>query len=277
MNRGWPAALLAGGLLGFAAAAYPALWRDRCLTWGARDDEVLREMPGDRFLPAASVVTTRAIGVDAPASAVWPWLVQMGSGRGGAYTYDWIENFFGLNMHSAQEVIPRLQDLAVDDEIPLGKGQRMRVEVLEPGHALVVRSIDGAWVWSFGLYPEGPSAPGKSLTRLVSRNRIRLPETGPVSGALWLYLMEPGSLIMERKMLHGIKDRAERLAKTGRPGLPSHHPAASGARARNQDLSRNQALRPACPAAPRAERAAPGAAPASGGSRTDWPSTRRPD
>ena len=216
MNRGWPAALLAGGLLGFAAAAYPALWRDRCLNWGARDDEVARQMPGDKFLPDATVVTTRVIGVDAPAWAIWPWLVQMGSGRGGAYTYDWIENFFGLNMHSADEIVPELQDLAVGDELPLGKGQRMRVEVLEAEHALVVRSIDGAWVWSFGLYPQAPSTPGKCLTRLISRNRIRLPEAGPATSALWLFIMEPGSLVMERRMLHGIKDRAERLAETTR-------------------------------------------------------------
>ncbi|MEY9932635.1 hypothetical protein ABH926_007286 [Catenulispora sp. GP43] len=212
MYRKWPAALLAGGLLGFAAAAYPALWRDRCLNWGARDDEVSREMPGDKLLPEAPVVTTRAIGVAAPASAIWPWLVQMGPGRGGAYTYDWIENLLGLNMHSADEIVPGLQTLAAGDEIPLGDKLRMRVEVLEPEHAMVMRSDDGTWVWAFGLYPEAPSAPGAGLTRLVSRNRIQDPRTGMVASALSMYLMEPGSLVMERKMLHGIKERAERLA-----------------------------------------------------------------
>jgi hypothetical protein len=169
-------------------------------------------MPGDKLLPDAPVVSTRAIGIEAPVSAIWPWLVQMGPERGGAYTYDWVENLFSLDMHSVDEIIPELQNLAVGDEIPLGSGPRMRVEVLESGHAMVLRSEDGAWVWEFGLYPEAPTAPGSSLTRLVSRNRIQDPRTGLVASALSLYVMEPGSLVMERKMLHGIKERAERLA-----------------------------------------------------------------
>lgn len=212
MNRTRPRALLAGALIGFAAAAYPALGRDRCLNWGARPEETDREMPGDKLLPDAPVVSTRAIGIDAPASAIWPWLVQMGPGRGGAYTYDWIENLFGLNMHSADEILPELQNLAVGDELPLGKKLRMRIEILEPHHAMVMRSDDGAWVWEFGLYPEAPTAPGGSTTRLVSRNRIQDPRTGWWASAMSLYLMEPGSLVMERKMLIGIKQRAERLA-----------------------------------------------------------------
>lgn len=214
MNRQAAAAAAGlGGLLGFAAAAYPALWRDRCLNWGARADETAREMPGDKLLPEAPVVSTRAVGVAAPASAIWPWLVQMGPGRAGAYTYDWIENLFGLNMHSADEIIPELQSLAAGDEMPLGEKLRMRVAILEPEHAMVLCSDDGAWVWAFGLYPEAPSAPDGSLTRLVSRNRIQAPRTGMARSALNLYLMEPGSLIMERKMLLGIKQRAERSAR----------------------------------------------------------------
>jgi hypothetical protein len=209
MNRKALMGMAAGGLLGFAAAVYPALWRDRCLNWGARADEVAREMPGDQLLPEAPVVATRAISIPAPASAIWPWLVQMGPGRGGAYTYDWIENLFGLNMHSAHEIVPELQRLEVGDEIPLGAKLRMRIEVLEPEHAMVMRSDDGAWVWSFGLYPEASSGPDAGVTRLVSRNRIQAPSRGLVSSALSLYVMEPGSLIMERKMLLGIKERAE--------------------------------------------------------------------
>lgn len=214
MNRGAVVAAAAGvgGLLGFAAAAYPALWRDRCLNWGARADETAREMPGDKLLPEAPVVSTRAVGIAAPAWAVWPWLVQMGPDRGGAYTYDWVENLFGLNMHSADRIIPEFQHLAVDDEMPLGKKLRMRIEILEREHAMVMRSDDGAWVWAFGLYPEARSAPDGSLTRLVSRNRIRDRRTGMATSALNLYVMEPGSLIMERRMLLGIKQRAERLA-----------------------------------------------------------------
>jgi hypothetical protein len=91
---------------GLWAATYPVLFRHRCLTWGSTPDEVARVLPGDELLADADIVSTRAITIDAPPNAIWPWLVQMGSGRGGAYTYDWIENLFGLGMHSATEILP---------------------------------------------------------------------------------------------------------------------------------------------------------------------------
>src|SRR4029077_8159159 len=94
------------GLIGLAAVASPLALRKRCLTWGATAGEAAGRMPGDDLLPDADVVATRAISIDAPAGAGWPWLVQMGSSRGGAYTYDWIENLFGLGMHSADRIIP---------------------------------------------------------------------------------------------------------------------------------------------------------------------------
>jgi hypothetical protein len=197
---------IAAAVLGLTVASYPALWRKRCLTWGATDVEATREMPGDEFQPNAPLVSTRAITVDAPPEAIWPWLVQMGPGRGGAYTYDWIENLFGLNMHSADDVLPEFQGLKVGDVMALGKkGPRMRVEILEPDNALVFRSEDEAWVWAFGLFPQ------EGGTRLVSRNRITDPRQNPASKAFSMFIMEPGSLVMERKMLLGIKERAERL------------------------------------------------------------------
>jgi hypothetical protein len=197
----------AAAVLAVAAAGYPLVWRRPCLTWGADDCEVTREMPGDEFLPDAPLVSTRAVTVDAPPSAIWPWLVQMGPGRGGAYTYDWIENLFGLNMHSANAIMPELQDLQVGDVMPLGEhGPRMRVDVLEPEQAMVLRSLDGVWVWAFGIYPD------YGTTRLVSRNRIADPRTTLFSRAFSMFVMEPGSLVMERKMLLGIKERAESLS-----------------------------------------------------------------
>jgi hypothetical protein len=167
----------------------------------------VRALPGDELLAAPDVVATRAITIDAPPSAVWPWLVQMGSGRGGAYTYDWIENLFGLNMHSADRVLPELQNPAVGDVLPLPNGPAMRMEVLDHERAMVVRSEDGTWVWIFALVPAGDG------TRLISRNRIATPGASPVARLAYLLLMEPGSLVMERKMLRGIKERAERLAR----------------------------------------------------------------
>jgi hypothetical protein len=199
------------GVAAFAAAAawaaYPVLWRKRCLTWGATADEVSGQMPGDDLMPDPEMQTSRAITIEAPPGAIWPWLVQMGSGRGGAYTYDWIENLFALNMHSANEILPEFQDLKVGDALPLGsKAPRLRVEVLDPDRALVVRSEDGNWVWAFGLYPHGKH------TRLVSRNRMKTPGASAPARLAYTVVMEPGSLVMERKMLLGIKQRAERLA-----------------------------------------------------------------
>ncbi len=176
------------------------------LTWGATAEEAERALPGDDLLSVADVVSTRAVTIDAPPSAVWPWLVQMGSGRGGAYTYDWIENLFGLGMKSAHTIHPEWQTLAVGDVIP-GRASLpgMRVEALEPERALVTRSEDGTWVWAFSLDDLG------GRTRLLSRNRIALPDAS-LGDRIGMAVMEPGSLVMERKMLHGLKERAERLA-----------------------------------------------------------------
>ena len=191
-------------LFGALAASYPLVWRNSCLTWGATPEEVARSMPGDALLTEPDVETTRAITIEAEPSAVWPWIVQMGSSRGGAYTYDWIENLLGLDMHSADEILPEFQDLAVGDVEPLGShGPSLRVEILDHDRALVLRSDDGNWVWAFGLYPVDRG------TRLVSRNRIAAPDDKPTTRVMNA-LLEPGSLIMERKMLIGIRQRAER-------------------------------------------------------------------
>src|SRR6478735_10442999 len=98
-----------------------ALLRDPVLTWGATDEEASARLPGDELLEDADGVATRAIGIDAPPSAVWPWLAQMGpSPRGGVYTYDWIENLLGLNIHSVDHVMPELQNPQVGETIALG-------------------------------------------------------------------------------------------------------------------------------------------------------------
>jgi len=191
------------------AGVYATAIRPRVLGWGATPEEVRARMPGDELVPKPNLVSTRAVGIDAPPGDVWPWLVQMGSGRGGAYTYDWIENLFGLDMHSADTILPEFQSLAVGDTLPLGsKGPVMRVMEFEPERALVFQSNDLAWVWAFTLRP---AAGG---TRLVSRNRILTPGSSVVGGALYRWVMEPGSLVMERKMLQGIRQRAERGAPT---------------------------------------------------------------
>ena len=193
--------LLTGAVL--AVLGYRLLLRRRVLTWGAIADEAAARLPGDELLEDADGVATRAITIDAPPAAVWPWLAQMGPApRGGAYTYDWIENLLGLNMHSVDEVLPAFQHPQVGDELGYGPN-RMRYERVEPERVLALRSSDGNWVWSFVLEDR------HGATRLISRNRFRLPRLRDRVGMI---PMEPGSLVMERKMLRGIKERAERLA-----------------------------------------------------------------
>ena len=134
----------------------------------------------------------------------------------GAYTYDWIENLFGLDMHSADEIVPEWQRLEAGDVLRSREGRPgMRVEIIEPERILSSRSEAGDWVWTFALVPRDGS------TRLVSRNRIAM--TGAAAGQwLGMLVMEPGSLVMERKMLLGIKRRAERLAVERASGLRDH-------------------------------------------------------
>lgn len=208
-SKGTKIVVGAGLAAGAGALAYPLFFRDWCLTWGATSEEVSRKLPGDELLPDADIVSTRAVSIDASPGAVWPWLVQMGSGRGGAYTYDWVENRLGLDMHSADKILPQFQDIKVGDEIPLGPNRpAMCVQVCDPERVLTIRFADGNWVWIFALFAE------EGVTRLVSRNRIAAPGAAPVTRLFNLLVMEPGSLMMERKMLVGIKERAERLART---------------------------------------------------------------
>jgi len=185
------------------AALYPLIRRP-ILTWGATSEEARSRLPGDDLLEEADGVSTRAITINAPVAAVWPWVAQMGpSPRGGAYTYDWIENLLGLDMHSVDRLLPEFQHPQVGDTIALGPN-RMRIERVEPERVLAWRSEDGNWVWTFVLTESG------GTTRLISRNRFRLPT---LAARLGMLPMEPGSLIMERRMLRGIKERAERLSR----------------------------------------------------------------
>jgi hypothetical protein len=198
-RRGRPAAL---ALLAALSVLYPLLRRP-ILTWGATREETASHLPGDELLEDGDGVSTRAITIDGPAASVWPWIAQMGpSPRGGAYTYDWIENLFGLDMHSVDRVLAEFQHPEVGDTIGLGPNQ-MRLERIEPPHVLAWRSEDGNWVWTFVLEEQD------GTTRLISRNRFRLHTRVARIATL---LMEPGSLVMERRMLRGIKERADRLA-----------------------------------------------------------------
>jgi hypothetical protein len=167
--------------------------------WGATEAEVASSMPGDELLPGAHVSWTRAVTIGAPPAAVWPWLVQVGFGRAGFYSYDLLDN---LGRPSATTIRPELQDLRVGDPIPMsGKVSEttaFRVQAMSPERELVWRKPDSTWAWR--LTPVEPSG-----TRLVTRLRQRY---GPGS-LLALLLLELADPPMMRRMLLGIKQRAE--------------------------------------------------------------------
>jgi hypothetical protein len=217
MSCSRPTRAIKTALTGAAAAAlgvvaYRRLARARIVNWGATEEEVASALPGDELLADAEVVATRAITIDAPPGAIWPWLVQMGVGRGGAYTYDWIQRMLGLDMHNADEIIPEFQHLEIGDVLPMRPNDPgMRIEVLDPERALSSRSEDGTWVWTLALVAHNSS------TRLISRNRARVRTPAQRAG---MALMEIGSLVMERKMLNGIKQRAETGRGRVRPVQP---------------------------------------------------------
>lgn len=188
-----------------AAVAYFGLIRRWHMHWGAREDEAHGPVIGDELMPDADVVSTRAIEIDAPPAAVWPWLVQMGPGRAGAYTYAWIERRLGVDIHNVDHIVPELQHLAVGDEIPMS-GYTMQVQRLQTERGLVFRSSNLAWVWSFELRATD------GHTRLISRNRFDASRM-TTKDRLVYPLVEPGSWVMERKMLLTIKKLAERLAR----------------------------------------------------------------
>jgi hypothetical protein len=192
----------AGGLL------YARVLRGPILTWGATAAEAAAHLPGDDLLADPDGQTTRATWIDAPPEAVWPWLAQLGPRpRGGVYTYDWIENLLGLDVQSVDRVLPEWQHPQVGDTQQIG-ANTMVLERVDPPRVLAWRSRDGNWLWSFVLEQAG------GRTRLLSRNRYRTP-TLPVR--LKMLPMEPGSLVMEHRMLRGIRVRAEALAADSPP------------------------------------------------------------
>lgn len=191
-------------------------WYNR---WGAQPEEVQGTMPGDELVPAPMLGCTRAITIQAPVEEVWPWLAQLGQGRGGLYSYDGLENLAGCQIHSVDRIIPEYQNLEPGDLIRLGpKGYPcFSVVSSEPGRALIMVSADpkseqvvsyttergkgySIATWQFTL-----KALDEKTTRLFVRQRLAF---SPDLTLLWR-LTEPVSFVMERKMLLGIKHRAE--------------------------------------------------------------------
>ncbi len=196
------------------SVAYFLLYRPWQLTWGATVEEVERKMPGDEVFPNPLLNSTRAITIEAPPEAIWPWLVQLGQGRGGWYSYEWIENLLGLDIHNADRILPEFQTLKPGDLISTGAPQvQIPVLSVEPNQSLLIGGPELATI-SFALYRLD-----EQHTRLVIRNRGSFPLT-PV-GLFWLALMDSGIFVMTRKMLLTFKERAERQVQASYPTMDS--------------------------------------------------------
>lgn len=208
------------GLTAAGAGIYLAFFRPRQARWGATGEEGRRSLPGDDVIPHPRVETTRAITIAASPDAVWPWIAQMGQGRGGFYAYDWLENAFGLDLASAERIVPEWQPLSVGDRIPVTRETAFHVLAVEPPHVLVLRAtlhpltgrevsrddpatttwFDGTWTFVLE-----PVAAGR--TRLLVRLRADFEPAAAAAGAH--LLLEPAHFLMERKMLVTLKARAE--------------------------------------------------------------------
>jgi hypothetical protein len=185
--------------------------------WGATSAEHRATLPGDELVADPAIVSTRAVTIDAPAEEVWSWLVQIGQDRGGMYSYDALENLLGLHIHSTREIRGEWQHLAVGDRIvlvPVGwagmkDGYVLPVAIVDAPHTLVLRQSppEHPWdaVWSFHIesLPDGRS-------RLLSRGRSRRHAGARgVADVVLDAVMDPVTWFMTRKMLLGIKQRAE--------------------------------------------------------------------
>jgi hypothetical protein len=200
-------------------------WHER---WGATDAEVAASLPGDSLVSQPKISATHGITVQGSAADVWPWLVQIGQGRAGFYSYEGIEDLLGLNIHNSNRILPEFQDLKVGDVVPLApSGAGFPVAFLEPNRSLVLGGrVDaqtkgpltledktpGAYYeasWGFILQPIDART-----TRLIERFRVDWgPETF-ANGLFYRGLLEPGSFIMERRMLLGIKERVEAASES---------------------------------------------------------------
>jgi len=207
-----------------AASGYAALVRPRLVGWGATDEEAAMPLPGDEIVPQPHYMANHAIRIEAPPAVVWAWLIQIGQGRGGFYSYDWLENLLGLGIHSSDEIVPEFQTLKPGDHVrlaPESERADLHYEVVsvEPEKALVLKTSGtleeniahrmpfGTWV--FVLLKEGDGA-----TRLLARTRNSFGR-GMGNALINKYGLEPVHFLMERRMLLGIKKRAESSVTPG--------------------------------------------------------------
>jgi hypothetical protein len=197
-------------------AVYLKLVRPWTMRWGAIDEEVARPLPGDQLVGRPGFKATRAITIEARPEHIWPWLVQLGSGRAGWYAIDRIDN---AGVPSVQRILPDFQQLQVGDRIPMVVGEEVGpvVKELEPGRRMLWWDGKGEFSWEWLLEPFDDRT-----TRLLSRVQESYP---PLVSRRMLYAIvaSSGDIVMVRRQLRGIKARAERLAAAS-PGFSAATP-----------------------------------------------------
>lgn len=219
---------LAAGTVAAEMAAY-LLWRPRMLRWGATAEEASEALPGDDRTPHPRMQSTRAVTIDAPPERVWPWLMQMGIGRAGFYTHDWMERLmfharYAEGRHSATRIHPELPPLKAGDTVPMGGGVFAPVSEVEPYRHLVaqetyvLRPLPGNKTRLIARYRGmgylSPAAhavrPGAGpLSRFIRFAVLRIPGADLAIRALDLFVGDPLHHYMDTGMLNGIKARAE--------------------------------------------------------------------
>ncbi|MGZ3615923.1 MAG: hypothetical protein ACXWOL_03420 [Ktedonobacteraceae bacterium] len=192
-------ALLGGTAFGLFLRFYRP-WHSR---WGATDDEVMHAMPGDELIEKPTFNVTRAITIHARPEEIWPWIVQIGYGRAGFYSYDLLDN---LGKPSADHIIPELQHIEIGTWIPMsGKVSEetaFRVMAFKPDSWMLWDKAASTWAWKLIPFNE-------ESTRLIIRLKCQYRWTRPTI-VTDLALMEIGDFPMMRQLMLGIKQRAER-------------------------------------------------------------------
>ena len=196
---------IAGALIMAASLLTPFL-NDRRRKWGATDEEAWRDLPGNDLVPHPKGEYVHAITINASAAAIWPWLVQIGAGRGGFYSYELLENMVGCDIHNVNRIVPEFQNIKVGDSLIMHpQAPVVPVTIVEPEKVLAYGGRQDEYnanVWVFTLHQE------KQHTRLITRwafdYRPRF-----VNRIVYNWLLEPIAAVMQRKMLLTIKQLAE--------------------------------------------------------------------
>jgi hypothetical protein len=183
---------------------FAPLYRHWHVRWGATDTEIAARMPGDELVDHPSFITTRAITIDAPPEEVWPWLAQIGYGKAGFYSYDLFDN---AGRPSAKRILPEHQHPAIGDWVAMAakvnETTAFKIKELEPNRSMLWEKPHSTWAWKLEPLPDG-------RTRLVTRLKDRYSwQADPANALLSLILFEFGDFPMMRKLLLGVKRRAE--------------------------------------------------------------------